>query len=462
MTIAKRKLIASEEGVATAIEACLEIVHHDVYNAIVSVTELTAKEALSRHSENTPLAGVPVIIKDNIAVRGERMTCASKLLEHYVAPYDATVVERLKHAGAVIVAKANMDEFAMGSSSERSAFGAIKNPLNPEFVPGGSSGGSAAVVAADYVPVALGSDTGGSVRQPAAFTGTVGFKPTYGRISRYGLTAFASSLDQIGPITQTVEDSALVYSIIAGHDPKDATSLNVEVESYDELCAQKKRKLTIGVPKSVLTHVEAVIKEDFLTMCDILEKNGHTLRDIDIGFMEYVVPAYYIIAPAEASSNLARFDGIRYGMRVDGTTKDSLVSSTRDKGFGDEVKRRCFTGAYVLSSGYNDQYYKKALAVKQAVRKELLALLEKVDVIAWPTTPQMPFKIGAKTDDIIYLYMADLFTIPANLAGLPAIAVPMQKHGDFYTSIHFMGKPLAERDVFAAGFAIENVRGWSK
>lgn len=462
MTIRDSKKHAHTSGFTASIDACLDAIKKDPYNAVVSCTDTTAYATVPTITADLPLAGVPVVIKDNIAVCGERMTCASKILEHYTAPYDATVVERLKQAGAVIVAKANMDEFAMGSSSERSAFGPIKNPLNPEYVPGGSSGGSAAVVAAQYVPVALGSDTGGSVRQPAAFTGTVGFKPTYGRISRYGLTAFASSLDQIGPITHTVEDSALVYSVIAGHDPKDATSLSAPVESFEELCTQKKRKLTIGVPKSVLTHVDAVIREDFLSMCATLEKDGHTLRDIDVGFMEYVVPAYYIIAPAEASSNLARFDGIRYGARAEGTTKESMVALTRDEGFGDEVKRRCCIGAYVLSSGYSDHYYKKALAVKQAVKRELLSLLETVDVVAWPTTPQMPFKIGDKTDDIIYLYMADLFTIPANLAGLPALAVPMHKHGDFYTSIHFMGKPLAERDVFAAGFAVEAVRGWSK
>ncbi len=461
MTITQWNKKINTTGLQSGIDECITSLQSDTHNAIVSITEKTVKDSVSELKAGTPLYGIPIVIKDNIAVRGERMTCASRLLENYVAPYNATVIDRLKNAGAVIVAKANMDEFAMGSSSERSAFGPIKNPLNPAYVPGGSSGGSASVVAANYVPVALGSDTGGSVRQPAAFTGTVGFKPTYGRISRYGLTAFASSLDQIGPITKTVEDTALIYSIIAGHDPKDATTLTETVETYEELCAQKGRKLTIAVPYAVLEHVDETIREDFLEMIALLKKDGHTLVEVDVGFMDYVVPAYYIIAPAEASSNLARFDGIRYGARAEGKSKESMVASTRDRGFGDEVKRRCFTGAYVLSSGYNDQYYKKALAVKHAVRTELLKIFEKVDVVAWPTTPQMPFKIGEKTDDIIYLYMADLFTIPANLAGLPAIAVPMQKRGDFYTSIHFMGKSLAERDVCAAGFAVEAVRGWS-
>ncbi len=458
-----KKQVAANGADAVAAET-ISALKNEAFNAVVSVTENTVNAQLSllHDKSNRPLFGVPIAIKDNIAVKGERLTCASKILENYIVPYNATVVERLRDAGAVIVAKTNMDEFAMGSSSERSAFGPIKNPLNPAYVPGGSSGGSAAVVSAGIVPAALGSDTGGSVRQPAAFTGMVGFKPTYGRVSRYGLVAFASSLDQIGPITQTVDDTALIYSVIAGHDPKDATSLNEPVEPYAELSAQKGRKLTIAVPYAVLDRIDADLREDFIATIGSLKNAGHTITEIDVGFMDYVVPAYYIIAPAEASSNLARFDGIRYGSRADGATKELLVASTRDKGFGEEVKRRCFTGTYVLSSGYSDQYYKKALAVKQSVRAELLKLFEKADVIAWPTTPQMPFRIGDKTDDIIYLYMADLLTIPANLAGLPAISVPVNKKGDFYTSIHFMGKPLAERDVFAAGFAVEEIRGWSR
>ncbi len=457
-----------ENGLKETISSIIEnIKNEDIYNSFLSLNEQNAMKRAEQLEKNgnrkKPLYGVPVSIKDNIAVKNLRMTCGSKILKDYKAPYNATVIKKLKEAGAVIIGKTNMDEFAMGVSNEHSAFGPVKNPLNTEYVPGGSSGGSAASVSGNLVPVSLGSDTGGSVRQPAAFTGTYGLKPTYGRVSRYGLTAFASSLDQIGPIANSIDDIISLYRAIAGKDDKDSTSVDKTLDDYNNI-KNSNRKFKIGILKSLLEEDTNVkIKNDYYEVIDRLKKEGHEVVDLKFDKSEYIVPVYQIIAPAEASSNLARFDGIRYGSRKEGTkSKEELVSKTRDLGFGEEVKRRCLVGTFVLSSGYSEKYYKKALIARKMITKSLKEKLNKVDVIATPTTPNMPFKIGEKIENILYMYKSDLFTIPANLSGLPALSIPLYRNDDFYTSMQLMGKPFGEIDLFELGYKIERITGGKK
>jgi aspartyl-tRNA(Asn)/glutamyl-tRNA(Gln) amidotransferase subunit A len=375
-----------------------------------------------------PLHGVPIALKDNMSTRGIETTASSRILRGFVPPYNATVVERLEAAGAIIVGKTNLDEFAMGSSTENSAFGPSRNPWADDRTPGGSSGGSAVAVAAGFVPGALGSDTGGSIRQPAALTGVVGLKPTYGRVSRFGLLAFASSLDQIGPFARTAEDAALLLQVIAGADAHDATAASEPVPSYRELLSGDIRGLRIGIPRDVLNDgVEASVLTAFNDAIAVLRARGAVTVDVSLPHAKFGIPIYYLIATAEASSNLARYDGVRYGYRAkskkDATLRE-MYDHTRDEGFGAEVKRRIMLGTYVLSAGYYDAYYLKAQQVRTLLRQDYDTAFNVADVIAMPTTPTPAFKLGEKTSDPLQMYLADIFTVSANLAGVPAISVP--------------------------------------
>ena len=386
---------------------------------------LAVDRARARGEPLGALAGVPIAVKDNISTRGVPTTGGSKILAGYVPPYDATVIARLAGAGAVVVGKTNCDEFAMGSSTENSAYGATANPWALDRAPGGSSGGSAATVAARAVPAALGSDTGGSIRQPAAFCGIVGLKPTYGRVSRYGLLAFASSLDQIGPFAVTVDDAAAVLSVIAGHDVHDATSAALPVPDWST--SGDARGLRIGVPRAFIDGVDAAVGQAFDRALVVWEDRGATIVDIALPNASLAIPVYYLIATAEASSNLARYDGARYGYRTPLTTTDALrdmYERTRDEGFGAEVKRRIMLGTYVLSAGYYDAYYLKAQQVRAKVRDDYTAAFTSVDIVATPTTPTPAFKLGEKTADPLQMYLADIFTASANLAGVPAVSLP--------------------------------------
>jgi aspartyl-tRNA(Asn)/glutamyl-tRNA(Gln) amidotransferase subunit A len=374
-----------------------------------------ADEMIAR-GESKPLTGIPLAVKDNILIKGRIASSASKILEHYRASYDATVIKKLKADGAVFLGRTNMDEFAMGSSTENSAFGVTKNPIDPTRVPGGSSGGSAAAVAANLALAALGSDTGGSIRQPASHCGIVGLKTTYGSVSRFGLMPMGSSLDQIGPLAKTVEDARIIFDAIRGHDENDSTSL----ADYELHGAGKK----IGVPRAFLTGVEPDVLKVFEDALGSLKKNGFEVVDVDMPNLPYSLPVYYIICPAEVSTNLARYDGIRYGLSVPADTIGEVYTKTRGIGFGKEVRRRILLGTFVLSSGYADAYYRKARAVRELVREDFKKAFEHVDAIALPTAPGPAFKIGEKANDPLAMYLEDIFSVTANLAGVPAIAVP--------------------------------------
>jgi aspartyl-tRNA(Asn)/glutamyl-tRNA(Gln) amidotransferase subunit A len=406
-----------------------------------------------------PLLGVPVAVKDNICTRGIRTTAGSRILGGYVPPYDAGVIERLHAAGAVIVGKTNCDEFAMGSSTENSAFGVTRNPWSPDRVPGGSSGGSAAAVAARQVPLALGSDTGGSIRQPAALCGVVGLKPTYGTVSRYGLIAFASSLDQIGPIATSVADAALALSVIAGHDPRDATSLP-DAPSL-ATAAGGLKGLRIGVPRSLVGEgVDADVRSAFDTAIDLLREHGAHIFDVELPHSAHAIPVYYLVATAEASSNLARYDGVRYGFRAKdaGESLGEMYDRTREQGFGPEVKRRIMLGTYVLSAGYKDAYYLKAQQVRTLIRRDYDAAFERVDVIAMPTSPTPAFPLGERVSDPVRMYLADVFTVGANLAGVPAISVPCGlSPGRLPIGLQLTGPQLGDATVLRAAAAFERV-----
>jgi aspartyl-tRNA(Asn)/glutamyl-tRNA(Gln) amidotransferase subunit A len=373
-----------------------------------------------------PLAGVPIALKDALCTRGMRTTCSSRILENYVPPYDATVVERLRFADALLPGKTNMDEFAMGSSTEHSAFGPTRNPHDVTRSPGGSSGGSAVTVAGGMTPAALGSDTGGSIRQPAALTGVVGFKPTYGRVSRFGLIAFASSLDQIGPFATDVRGAARVLGAIAGRDPRDATSLGEPVSDYNAACGESVRGLVLGVPEEYFgdgldPEVEASIRSAIRG----LERDGCSVKKVRLPHTGYAVATYYVVATAEASSNLARFDGVRFGLRVQAPSLREMYGRTRDAGFGMEVKRRILLGTFVLSAGYYDAYYLKAQKVRTLIRRDFEAAFKEVDAIVSPTSPTPAFRLGEKTADPLAMYLNDIYTLPASLAGLPSLSVPV-------------------------------------
>lgn len=372
------------------------------------------------------LAGIPIGIKDNICTKGVKTTCSSKMLENFVSPYDATVMEKINSEDLVMLGKLNMDEFAMGASTEYSYFKKTSNPWDLKRVPGGSSGGSAAAVAADMVPWALGSDTGGSVRQPSAFCGTVGLKPTYGLVSRYGLVAFASSLDQIGPITKDVEDNAILLNIIAGHDKRDSTSANIEKKDYTKALVNDVKGLKIGIPKEYFGEgINPEVKDAVMAVAKKYEEMGATVEECSISVTDYALATYYILACAEASSNLGRFDGIRYGYRTENFTNlRDIYRNSRSEGFGSEVKRRIILGTYVLSSGYYDAYYKKALKVRTVVRQAFKDLFEKYDVLLTPTSPTVAFDIGTRSNNPLEMYLADICTVSINIGGVPAISVP--------------------------------------
>ncbi len=442
----------------------------DKMKAYLTVTEEQAREQARQADERlkagdaaSPILGIPIAVKDNMCTAGIKTTCASKILGNFVPPYNATVVERLQGAGFVMPGKTNMDEFAMGSSTENSAFFATKNPWDPERIPGGSSGGSAAAVAAGECIAALGSDTGGSIRQPAACCGVVGLKPTYGRVSRYGLVAFASSLDQIGPITKDVADSAILLNAIAGRDPKDSTSADVPKPDFTQALRKDVKGMTVGMPKEYFIdgmdpEVEKAVREAVRT----LEGLGAKVVAVSLPHTSYAVAAYYILATSEASSNLARYDGIKYGFRADGE-KDllDLYLKSRSQGFGPEVKRRIMLGTYALSAGYYDAYYKKGQQVRTLIKRDFDEAFKTVDVIATPTAPTAAFKIGEKADDPLQMYLSDIFTISVNLAGIPGISIPCgcTKH-NLPIGLQLLGRHFDEEAILHAAYAYEQATEW--
>ena len=408
--------------------------------------------------ENNALAGIPIGIKDNINTKGIRTTCSSKMLENFISPYNATVMEKINEENMITLGKLNMDEFAMGASTEYSYFKKTKNPWNLSRVPGGSSGGSAAAVAANMVPFALGSDTGGSIRQPAAFCGVVGLKPTYGLVSRYGLVAFASSLDQIGPITKDVKDCAILLNVIAGHDEKDTTSANIEKKDYTKALKNDVKGLKIGVPKEFLGEgINEEVKSRILEAIEEYKKLGAIVEECSLDIAKYALASYYIIACAEASSNLGRFDGIRYGYRSKNFNNiKELYKNSRSEGFGEEVKRRIILGTYVLSSGYYDAYYKKAQQVRTLVKQEFEKCFNKYDVILTPTSPTVAFEFGSKSNNPLEMYMADICTVSINIAGIPAISIPcgVDSNG-MPVGLQLIGNNFEEETILNAAYTFE-------
>ena len=433
--------------------------------AYVSTLEESALEKARKIDEKrksgetlSKFAGIPIGIKDNMCIEGTKTTCSSKMLENFVAPYNATVIEKLNDEDVVYLGKLNMDEFAMGSSTERSAFFITHNPWDLDRVPGGSSGGSAAAVAADMAPWALGSDTGGSIRQPSSLCGVVGLKPTYGLVSRYGLVAFASSLDQIGPITKDVTDSAMLLNLIAGHDEKDSTSMDLEKKDYTKALVNDVKGMRIGIPKEYLGEgINEEVKNAILEVAKKYEELGAVVEDCSFDVGQYATSVYYIIADAEASSNLGRFDGIRYGYRSEkyDNLKD-IYRNSRSEGFGPEVKRRIMVGTYVLSSGYYDAYYKKAQKVRTVIKDAYNKLFEKYDLLLTPTSPTTAFKIGEKTENPLEMYLADICTVPVNIGGLPGMSIPcaLDSNG-MPIGFQLIAKPFAEETIFRAAYTYE-------
>ncbi len=406
------------------------------------------------------LFAIPIAVKDNICTKGIKTTCASKILYNFVPPYDATVVERMKGEGYVLIGKTNLDEFAMGSSTENSAFFTTRNPWDLERVPGGSSGGSAAAVAADMCIAAIGSDTGGSIRQPASFCGVVGLKPTYGRVSRYGLVAFASSLDQIGPITKTVEDAAYLLEIISGKDEMDSTSAPVEVEKFTKFLTGEIKGLKIALPKEYFSEgIDPEVKEAVLKCVNKLESEGVHVDEVNLPHTDYAIATYYIVAPAEASSNLARYDGVKYGFRAkEYSDLIDMYFKTRSQGFGDEVKRRIMLGTYSLASGYYDAYYLRAKKVRTLIRQDFENVFKEFDVIITPTSPTAAFKIGERVDDPLTMYLSDIFTVSANLAGIPAISIPCGvTKENLPIGLQIIGNFFEEAKILNVAYAIEKM-----
>ncbi len=409
------------------------------------------------------LTGIPMQIKDNIVTRGIRTTCSSRMLEDFVPPYESTVTQTLRAEGAVLLGKGNMDEFAMGSSTENSAFAPTRNPWDPDRVPGGSSGGPAAAVAADECLFSLGSDTGGSIRQPASFCGVVGLKPTYGRVSRFGLVAFASSLDQIGPLAKDVVDAGLVLGAIAGHDPLDSTSIDRPVPDYTSGLDEGIAGLRVGVPKEYFQGIDRDVAEVLNRAIRKMEDLGAAVdREASLPSTPYALAVYYIIAPSEASANLARYDGVKYGFSAEGENMWDAMEKTRQHGFGAEVKRRIMLGAYALSTGYYDAYYLKAQKVRTLIRREFEAAFQKYDVLLTPTSPTVPFKIGERVDDPVRMYLSDVDTIPVNIAGLPGVSVPAGFLEGLPVGMQLIGPPFAEGTLLRAAYSYEQATGWHK
>ena len=461
-------------SVVEATQACLDSIEacEKDYNSFVTVDRegaLAQAEEVQKKIDagelNGPLAGVPIAIKDNMCQEGVQTSCSSKILSNFVPTYTAEAVVKLKEAGAVIVGHTNMDEFAMGSTTETSAFGATKNPWNTEHVPGGSSGGSCAAVAAEEVPFALGSDTGGSIRQPSSFCGVTGIKPTYGTVSRYGLIAYGSSLDQIGPIAKDVTDCATILEAIASYDKKDSTSVNRDDLKFTEALVDDVKGMKIGIPKDYLGDgLDPEVKSAILAAADELKKKGAVVEEFDLGLVEYAIPAYYVIACAEASSNLARFDGVKYGYRTkEYTDLHNMYKKSRSEGFGPEVKRRIMLGSFVLSSGYYDAYYLKALRVKALIKKAFDDAFDKYDVILGPAAPTTAPKLGESLSDPIQMYLGDIYTISVNLAGLPGISLPCGTDKDgMPIGVQMVGDAFDEKTIIRAAYAFEQTREYKR
>ncbi len=453
-------------------EAVLERISlvEEKVHAFVTVTKESAlrqaeeADARIKKGDASPLTGVPALIKDNMCTKGIRTTCSSHMLENFVPPYNATVVERLNQAGMVMVGKGNMDEFAMGSSNEHSAFFATRNPWDLERVPGGSSGGPAASVAASEAIYSLGSDTGGSIRQPASFCSIAGMKPTYGRVSRFGLVAFASSLDQIGPMTKDVTDAALIMNTIAGHDVKDSTSVNRPVPDYTKALIPDLKGIKLGVPKEYfVAGMEDGVRKTIETAITKLEQLGASVdREVSLPSTKYALAAYYIIAPSEAMANLARYDGVKYGYSHDGNNMWDAMEKTRGHGFGPEVKRRIILGAYALSVGYYDAYYVKAQKVRTLIRREFDEVFKRYDALITPTSPTVPFKIGEKTGDPLKMYLSDICTLPINIAGIPGLSIPAGFCNGLPAGMQILGKPFAEDTLLHVAYAYEQATEWHK
>jgi len=463
----RRREVSSRELTRAVLER-IEAVEPRV-RAFVTLTPEAALEQACRADERLregeapPLCGVPAAVKDNICTRGIRTTCSSRMLENFVPPYDATVVERLLREGMVLVGKTNMDEFAMGSSTENSAFFPTHNPWDLGRVPGGSSGGSAAGVAAGEAIYALGSDTGGSIRQPASFCGVVGLKPTYGLVSRFGLVAFASSLDQIGPITRTVYDCALVLNAIAGHDPRDATSAPRRTPDYTAALTPDIKGMRLGVPKEYFPEgLQPEVREVLLRAISKLEELGAEVDwEISLPHTKYALAAYYIVAPSEASANLARYDGVKYGFSfTEGENMWDDMENTRRLGFGAEVKRRIMLGTYALSAGYYDAYYLKALKVRTLIRRELEEAFQKYHALLTPTSPTVPFALGEKVFNPLQMYLSDVFTIPVNMAGIPGISVPAGMADSLPVGLQILGPPFGEEIILRLAYAYEQATPW--
>ncbi len=465
----KQRKVSSVELTKSALKRIDEI--ENKVHACVTVTEdialKEAKEADNRIASGdiAPLTGIPTLIKDVICTKGIRTTCSSKMLENFIPPYDATVIQKLKAQKAVIIGKTNMDEFAMGSSTEHSAFFLTYNPWDLSRVPGGSSGGSAAAVAADEVVYALGSDTGGSIRQPAGFCNVVGLKPTYGRVSRFGLVAFASSLDQIGPLTKDVTDCALVMNVIAGYDARDSTSVSHPVPNYTLPLVPDLKGLRIGIPREYF--VEGMQNEVRVALEIAIEKLGELGAEIDweasLPHTKYALAAYYILAPSEASANLARYDGVKYGFRErNASNVIEATEKTRQFGFGPEVKRRIMLGTYALSAGYYDAYYLKAQKVRTLIKQEFDQAFKKYDALVTPTSPTVAFKLGEKLDDPLQMYLSDVCTLPVNIAGIPAISIPSGFADNLPIGMQIMGKPFSEETLLRIAFAYEQATDWHK
>ena len=420
------------------------------------------EEGIKNGSYSGPLAGVPIAVKDNICTKGQKTTCASKILENFVPAFDAEAVKRLEDAGMIVLGKTNMDEFAMGSTTETSAFGVTKNPWNTEHVPGGSSGGSCAAVAAGEAVLTLGSDTGGSIRQPAAYCGVTGLKPTYGRVSRYGLIAYASSLDQIGPVGRNVKDCAALFEVLAGHDAKDSTSSEKEVESLECLTEGGLKGKKIGIPREYFAEgTNEEVKKALTDAMELMKQNGAEVEYFSLKMVDYVIPAYYIIACAEASSNLERFDGVKYGYRnMEATELHEMYKKSRAEGFGEEVKRRILLGSFVLSAGYYDAYYLKALKAKALIKKEFDQAFEKYDCILAPASPTTAPKIGTSLCDPLQMYLSDIYTVAVNLAGLPAVSMPCGRDSQgLPVGMQIIGDCFQEKKILQTAAAYEALRG---